>query len=202
MTFVLTVPHYVCADGQWARRTHVCDPLAGEAADVLASRLREHGAEVVGPIKGDTPRMTADLNRRAGRETAWRKGVSSRIKAEAATATVCLVDVHSYDIRAKWNRWADERGNPNPALVFLDGRLTPGIAGVPELLMSKFSPEWRRLIEVGGSPENDIVATAATFGASSAVLVEFDEERDATDPGWLHSAADALAVALIEMMQK
>ena len=198
--FIVTVPHFACG-GERARASHTCDIAAGDAAEALAASLRARGADVVGPIRGDTSRAAVDLNRAEGRATAWRTSLASRIESEARRGSpVCVVDVHSYDAGAVWDTAADEGGRPRPTLVFLDGRPHPSRAGDPEALRALLPSDWRRTVEVGGSPLNDIVHTAGAHGAAAAILIEFSEDM-AEDRAWLDSAAGALAWGLVEMMQ-
>jgi hypothetical protein len=165
--FVITVPHAQCLSEHILRGLHYCDTVAGSAADKLYSLLLSSGAHVEPPIKGTINRSVSDLNRQESRWTEWRRGVDKVLGRLTKVYKVFLVDVHSYGESAPW------ASEIRPSLALLDGRSAANISGVPELLRTQL-PEL--IVAVGGSPQNDIVYTAA--GTTTwAVLVEIDETQ-------------------------
>lgn len=171
-TFIITAPHATCIASDSAAGIHTCDSLAAEAAEDLVSGLAKSGADVLGPFVGDINRRTSDLNRAESRDRQFRRDVARAIgRARDSGSAPFVVDVHSFDPGSKW----DYPGPGEPLLVLLDGRSSRRTAGIPEALRDRFPAELARRTSVGGSPINDIVATATELGAVGGVLVEFSE---------------------------
>lgn len=198
ITFIVTVPHYACTPADRKANPHPCDTSAAPAARGIADGLRRRGFAVEGPILGTTSRLRSDLNRAESRKLRWRTDLDNRIRAAARHGTVAVVDVHSFDRGAPWERDALLRGRPRPLVVFLDagGYHSEEPMG-PEWLASKMPREVAA--SSGGSPMNDIVLRSWELGAR-AVLVEVDEESSDRSPEWLATTADSVAAALVRGM--
>jgi len=167
--FIITVPHAECLAEHLEAGFHTCDTLAVRAANELSAELVRIGAEVVGPIVGDTNRtVRGDLNRRVSRGSPFRVRVDREIRSAKLPF---VLDVHSFDPGSGW----DYSGPGEPLLVFLDGRERYGESGIPERIIG-YLPRWlAERSSAGGSWKNDIVHAAVGLGARGAVLIEFSE---------------------------
>jgi predicted N-formylglutamate amidohydrolase len=196
--FIVTVPHARCRTFDLEAGVHTCDTLARRAAESIASELARVGADVVGPIVGNTNRRDApDLNRSGSRDSRFRDEIASEIrKTNGPGRRPFVVDVHSFNPGAGW----EHEGRGEPLIVFLDGRRAYGIPGIPERLKGML-PSWLAdRTSVGGSIENDIVATAVDSGASGAVLIEFSEAELADGRG-LQRIVVTLASILVSLQR-
>jgi hypothetical protein len=192
VTFMITIPHATCVKTDLETGRHTCDILAPVAADWLMAALAARGAAVF-DMPGNTNRgVEPDLNRRASRGSRYRKDVS-----EATTSSerpIFVIDVHSFDEKARWG--VTEAGKV-PTIVLLDGQQRPSATdAIPERLKDILTPGYQEYVQVGGSPENDIVVAAKEDGAIGAVLIEFSEAEFDTDEKLMDVSAE-LANALM-----
>ena len=93
---VVTVPHATCPPKEdteaWAvTGDHACDFVGPRSGRELAKRLKWEGLSVM-VIEAHAPRTDLDMNRRASRNSDWRRKIAS------IPGVSCLIDSHSYPV--------------------------------------------------------------------------------------------------------
>ncbi len=176
VTVLLTVPHGTgCTEYQY--NSHPCDSDAELMARDLQAAIKAQGLDYSSILVSETPRSRVDMNRIVGRDTSYRRHLSSLIKDKLQGHSVWVIDVHSYPPEHHW----DSR---NLDFYVLDtqssGQTTSYVSALESLMGGD--------IGVISGGENDIMNTSRELGARSFLI----ETKEGIHPGYRRDVANRI----------